>query len=144
MGYLFILYLFFEVLLSVTVSSYIGALWTFIEIVVTMFLGIWIILTLKQEAFKQLQQMANNLLSMEAFAQMNLFSFLGAIFLIIPGFLTDILGLLLQFSWVSNVIVNRFSAKYDSCSQPKGEDNVIDVEIVDDAITHFESASKRE
>jgi len=144
MGYLFILYLFFEVLLSVTVSSYIGALWTFIEIVVTMFLGVWIILTLKQEAFKQLQQMANNLLSMEAFAQMNLFSFLGAIFLIIPGFLTDILGLLLQFSWVSNVIVNRFSAKYDSCSQPKGEDNVIDVEIVDDAITHFESASKRE
>jgi 2-isopropylmalate synthase/UPF0716 protein FxsA len=73
---------------------------------------------------------------------MNLFSALGAILLIIPGILSDIIGVLMQFGVFTNFIVNylpiRNSANYrfqkDNYKNSKNSKNeeIIDVEIIDD------------
>ncbi|HZF70931.1 FxsA family protein, partial [Sulfuricurvum sp.] len=57
-----------------------------------------------------------------------------AILLIVPGFLSDIIGILMQFSLFSSLIINRFSRKYPTQTKSK-DDNVIDAEIINDSTT---------
>ena len=67
----------------------------------------------------------------------NLFTLIGAILLIVPGFLTDILGALLQFSAITSMIVNRYNVKSNKCKPSfedennQGDSDVIDVEIIE-------------
>ena len=59
--------------------------------------------------------------------------------LIVPGFLTDMIGVLLQFSVITKMLVNRFTAKsthqnttrytHTQIHEEK-DDDVIDVEII--------------
>jgi 2-isopropylmalate synthase/UPF0716 protein FxsA len=70
-------------------------------------------------------------ITMESFTKRNMAGLIGAVLLIIPGFLSDIIGILMQFSLFSSLIINRFSRKYHTPTQPK-DDNVIDAEIIDD------------
>lgn len=81
-----------------------------------------------------------NCIDLQEFQRLNLFTLFGAILLIIPGFLTDILGLLLQFSAITSMIVNRYNVQSKSCNTSAFEDeeklkkdknDVIDVEIIE-------------
>jgi 2-isopropylmalate synthase/UPF0716 protein FxsA len=67
---------------------------------------------------------------------LNLFTIIGGILLIIPGFLTDILGFLLQFSAFTSMLVNRFGVikkqqDKQNFYEKQGDDDVIDVEIIE-------------
>ena len=85
----FIVYLFLEVLLSVNISSYIGGLWTFFEIMISAFAGIYILVNFRESLRENLTAVSYNCIDLEEFQSLNLFTLIGAIFLIIPGFLTD-------------------------------------------------------
>jgi len=71
------------------------------------------------------------------FQKQNLSALIGAILLIIPGFLTDIIGILLYFGVFTNLIVNRLSKRERNNSNirtnqfQEGECDVIDVEIIE-------------
>lgn len=133
----FIVYLFLEVVVSVNISSAIGALATFIEIVLSALLGLVILVNFKSTLRENLSSLSQNYMDMREFNSLNLFTIIGAILLIIPGFLTDIVGILLQFSVFTTMLTNRYSMrssghkKYTKNNIQKDID-VIDVEIISD------------
>lgn len=133
----FIVYLFLEVVVFVNISSAIGALATFIEIVLSALLGLVILVNFKSTLRENLSSLSQNYMDMREFNSLNLFTIIGAILLIIPGFLTDIVGILLQFSVFTTMLTNRYSMrssghkKYTKNNIQKDID-VIDVEIISD------------
>lgn len=135
----FLIYLFFEVIVSVNIASAIGSLATFFEIIGSALLGFIILINFKTTLRENLMSVSCNQMDLREFQNLNLFTIFGAILLIIPGFLTDIIGLLLQFSVFTTMLVNRYSIKFgkhDQMRQKKNstqkDNDVIDVEIISD------------
>ena len=141
----FIVYLFLEVLISVNISSAIGGLATFIEILLSAFFGLSILSNFRKTLVENMTAVSYSCIDLEQFQKLNLFTIFGAILLIIPGFLTDILGVLFQFSAFTTMAVNRYNVKSGRCNQNKDKNNtnhiqkdsedVIDVEIISDNST---------
>jgi len=138
----FLVYLLLEVLVSVNISSEIGALATFFEIIASAFIGISILVNFRKTLVENMTAVSYNCIDLEQFQRLNLFTLFGAILLIIPGFLTDIMGVLLQFSAFTSMIVNRYNVKSGNCKSSfseqtniKKDSDVIDVEIISDNTT---------
>jgi len=129
----FLIYLFFEVLVSVNIASAIGGLATFFEIILSAFLGLAILANFRTTLRENLMAVSYSTINLNEFQRLNLFTIVGAILLIIPGFLTDIIGILLQFSVFTSMLVNRYDvkSKYKKFNKEKDID-VIDVEIISD------------
>ena len=135
----FIIYLFLEVLVSVNISSAIGGLATFFEIMLTAFIGISILINFRKTLVENMTAVSYNCIDLEQFQKLNLFTLIGAILLILPGFLTDIIGILLQFSAFTSMIVNRYHVKSGRCNTSyegeninnKKDSDVIDVEVIE-------------
>ena len=139
----FIIYLFLEVIISVNISSAIGGLATFAEIMFSAFIGISILINFRKTLVENMTAVSYNCIDLEQFQRLNLFTLFGAILLIIPGFLTDILGVLLQFSVITSMIVNRYNVKSGNCNTSYNEQtniqkdaDVIDVEIIEHSSTN--------
>jgi len=135
----FVLYLFLEVLISVNISSAIGGLATFFEIVLTAFIGISILLNFRTTLLHNITAVSYHAIDLAEFQRLNLFTIFGAILLIVPGFLTDILGSIMQFSVITSMFVNRYHVKSGKCKTTnsfnnenyvKKDSDVIDVEII--------------
>ena len=120
----FLVYLFLEVIISVNISSYIGGISTFAEILLSAMLGIAILVNFRKTLFENISAVSYNCIDLEQFERLNLFTLFGAILLIMPGFLTDIMGILMQFSVFTSMLVNRYNVKSGKCN------DVIDVEII--------------
>lgn len=137
----FIVYLFLEVLISVNISSAIGGLMTFIEIMFSAMIGISILVNFRKTLIENLTAVSYHTIDLQQFQKLNLFTLFGAILLIVPGFLTDIFGILLQFSALTSMFVNRYKVKSESNKfnyenkQTQKDSDVIDVEIISDRPT---------
>jgi 2-isopropylmalate synthase/UPF0716 protein FxsA len=136
----FLVYLFLEVVISTNISSAIGGVNTFFELILSAFVGIILLVNFRTTLIQNLRCVSEQQIDLQRFQELNLFTIFGAFLLIIPGFLTDIIGVLLQFSVFVSILVNRFSAKYtpkstNTHNYTKEEDNVIDVEIISDDST---------
>ncbi len=134
----FLLYLFLETIISVNIASAIGGLATFFEIVLSALVGIFILANFRNTFMENLMAVSYARIDLEEFQRLNLFTMIGAILLILPGFLTDIIGLLLQFSAVTSMLVNRYGVKskrenFEDFEETfyKESDDVIDVEIIE-------------
>lgn len=149
----FILYVFIEVMVSSTISGQIGEFNTFLELVISAIAGIFLLQNFKFSLLDKINDVKNGNLTQEEFIKSSIGAAIGAILLIVPGFFTDILGILLQFSLFTMVFTKIFKFKpkakpmnNSSYSQSKytytntqfyntkqkGDDDVIDVEIIDD------------
>ncbi len=126
----FLIYLFAEVILTVEIASQIGGLATFLEIVGSAFLGIFILMNFRHALSENLEALRTRQIDVQGFSNRNMMGLLGALLLILPGFLCDMIGILLQFSLVTTLIINRFTRKYQPPTQPK-DDHVIDAEIIE-------------
>ncbi|MCD4667286.1 MAG: FxsA family protein [Sulfurimonas sp.] len=132
----FIIYLFLEVLISVNISSSIGGLATFFEIMLSAFIGISILINFRKTLVENMTAVSYNCIDLDQFQRLNLFTLFGAILLIVPGFLTDILGIFMQFSVFTSMLVNRYHLKSTNCKTSfkenhiKKDSDVIDVEII--------------
>jgi len=134
----FLVYLFLEVLISVNISSAIGGLMTFFAILMSAFIGVSILVNFRATLMENIRAVSANAIDLNEFQRLNIFSLLGAILLIVPGFFTDILGVLMQFGVITSMFVNRYGVK-SSSYKPNFENNnnikkdqsdVIDVEII--------------
>jgi len=136
----FLLYLFLEVLVSVSISSEIGGFATFFEILLSAFIGISILVNFRATLMENIRAVSLNAIDLEEFQRLNIFTLIGAILLILPGFLTDIIGALLQFSVFTRMMVNHYGVKFNkNCKSSYNEkinkqkdSDVIDVEIIGD------------
>ena len=154
----FLIYLFLEVMISSAIAGEIGGLMTFAEILFSVMLGMFILQNFKFGLLDSINQVRTGEMSQEEFIKGSIGKAIGAILLIVPGFFTDIMGILLQFSFFTIVFTKifKFKAKqkpsnntsysqasytytnFDTSSntnynQKKGDDDVIDVEIIDDS-----------
>jgi len=132
----FLLYLFLEIVISVNISSAIGALLTFVEVVLSAMVGIYILLNFRSTFAENMAAVSYHKIDLEQFQKLNLFAFIGAIMFIVPGFLTDIMGLIMQFSVITTMIVNRYAVKstdyksHEDSNYNLKDSDVIDVEII--------------
>ena len=125
-----IFYIFIETFVSVEIASAIGPFWTFIEIILSAILGLFLIINHQYRLGEYFFALFKKEISNEEFEALNLYSLLGAILLIIPGFFTDTVGMLLQFG----IFAKFFAVKILNLKRKKkdGGDDVIDVEIIED------------
>ena len=137
----FLVYIFLEVIISVNISSAIGGLVTFLEIIISGFIGVSLLINFKSNFRENLNAVSYDCMNLKQFQNLNLFTFIGAIFMVLPGFFTDILGALMQFSIFTTMLVNSYNVKFAKCNtnfdtnqtnNVKKESNVIDVEIIND------------
>jgi len=135
----FLIYLFIEVMVSSSFSSSIGGLGTFFEIIISALAGIGILANFKISFIESILRFKDAQITKQEFIQENVGRALGAILLVIPGFFTDIIGLLLQFSLFITLFSKIFATQADDSNfqtyhKTKGETNeIIDVEIIDDS-----------
>lgn len=128
----FLIYLFLEVIITVNIASRIGGVATFVEIISSAVLGILILLNFRHTLSENIRALQMRQINTEGFMQLNLMGLLGAILLILPGFLSDCIGVLIVFLLLVKLLINRFSRKYTKPNQPKKDDYVIDAEIISD------------
>ena len=100
-----------EIYLFIKVGSQIGALNTILLILVTAIVGIWYA---RYEGFNTLRsgmsQLVKNELPLYEIVSGAAIAF-AALLLILPGFATDIIGILLVFSITRKIILSRYSKK---------------------------------
>ncbi len=125
----FLVYLLLEVYISIEIASWIGWLFTFLEIIISGFLGIFIIMNFKYSVAESMIELVTKQITHREFLSMHIFSLIGAIFLIIPGFLSDFIGLAMQFQYFADYIASLFFKEKISKGDKKDE-TVIDVEVI--------------
>lgn len=129
----FLIYLIIEVFLVSTFASNFGAFWYFLEIVVSAIIGFLLLKNFKYAFGANVLGLLKGQIDSNQFMKLNLSMAIGAILLILPGIFTDILGILVQFQFVSTLIAAKFLKTHNSNFKykQKGENDVIDVEVID-------------
>lgn len=128
----FLIYLFAEVIITIEIASMIGALATFLEIVASALLGVFVLMNFRHALAENLYALQTRRIDVQGFSNRNLRGLLGAFLLIVPGFLSDLTGIIMLLGLFGSLIVNRFGRKYHTPTPPKKDDYVIDAEIIDD------------
>lgn len=130
----FLIYLLLEVLVSVEIASRIGGLGTFLEIVLSAVIGGFIIANFRYSVAGTMRELMDGTISQEEFVASNMSRFLGAVLLVVPGFLTDIIGVLLQFSSFGYILLKPFRKKDMQKHRGSGgaqNDDIIDVDVIE-------------
>ena len=125
-------FLLLELYLSLEVGENIGFLWSAIWIVVSMLVGFRVLQSSSLTLMGNLNSVSRGKLSMQSFQNASTAYLLGAILLIIPGVLTDLLGLVALGYTVYLQFVAKITPEQTKFDTKKGDDNVIDVEIIDE------------
>jgi 2-isopropylmalate synthase/UPF0716 protein FxsA len=140
-------------MISSSISSSIGGLMTFVEIILTVIIGSTLLKNFNYSLKDKINAVRNGQISQDDFVKSSIGKAIGAILLIIPGFFTDILGGLLQFSLFTMILSSilklktssnnsnyqnqysstytQFDTKTKTKTKYKGDDDVIDVEVID-------------
>jgi len=127
----FILYLFIEVMVTSNISGEIGGLLTFLEIIVTAGIGFFLLINFRYTATQSMGMLMSGQMGVDEFQKLSLFTLLGAVLLIIPGFFSDMLGVALQFSFIGTFIAKKVFNLKNKKQTRKDDDDAIDVEVID-------------
>ncbi len=127
----FLVYLFAEVIITVEIASRIGGMSTFLDVIASALVGIAVLANFRHALSENLYALQTRQIDVQGFSNRNLQGLLGAFLLILPGFVTDLAGVVLLALLSVSLIVNRFRRQYHTPNQPK-DDHVIDAEIIDD------------
>lgn len=131
----FLIYLFLEITLSVEIASKIGGLYTFLEVIFSAFTGLFLLTNFKYTLGSNMAMMFSGEMDMKEFQRLSLFAILGAFLLIVPGFFSDLLGILLQFSAFGTFFARKFlklkPKTKDKNRRGDVDSEVIDVEVID-------------
>ena len=136
-------------MISSSIIGSIGGLNTFFEIILSALVGIFILKTFKYSLNESIQKARSGQITQEEFVKTNVGRAIGAFLLILPGFFTDIVGLLLQIGIFVSLFSKIFHFKKPSNNttystnfeythtndkqntKKRNEDEIIDVEIIE-------------
>ncbi|PAF43384.1 FxsA family protein [Helicobacter sp. 11S03491-1] len=132
-----ILYLIFEFLgIGFFVKEW--GIWLFLlEVIISGFTGILILANMNISS--DLYGLLKGKITSGSLIGGNIARFIGAIFLILPGILSDIFGIILEiiaFFMLRYGFLGKTSHFSQSCDPKTQDDEVIDVEIIDDIKNH--------
>jgi UPF0716 family protein affecting phage T7 exclusion len=126
-----IIYLLLELYVSLSLGEELGFIGSVLWILATLSIGM---ITLRLEPFtimENLQAVGVGKFDMKKFQDATMASFLGAILLIIPGAFSDMIGFGLLFYTFYLRFVAKITPAKPNIYKTKGEEDVIDVEIVE-------------
>ena len=122
-----------ELYLSLKTGENIGFLWSVIWIIGSFMLGMALLQKSQHTMLGNMQSMKMGKLDIRGFQNVSMAYFVGAILLIIPGVFSDFLGLLALGYTVYLQFVAKITPEHTKNNFKKqGDDNVIDVEIIDE------------
>jgi len=119
------------------ISGTIGGLLTFLEIILSAGVGFFLLINFRYTVGQSMSMLMSGEMGIEEFKKLSLFTLLGAVLLIVPGFFSDMVGVALQFSFIGTFIAKKvFKLKNKNKKFTKKDYNdAIDVEVIDvDAI----------
>jgi len=126
-------YLFLEIYISLHMLEEIGAFWATIWTIITMILGSTLLKNSPYALMGNMYSLQRGKLDLQKFQDATTFYFLGAILLIVPGVFSDFMGIASLLYTVYLQFVAKITPEQSNIYQkPKGDDDVIDVEIVDE------------
>ncbi|MGE4296204.1 MAG: FxsA family protein [Campylobacterales bacterium] len=131
-------YLFVEVMITTAVASEIGGVWMFAEVLGTAALGILMLTGLRQHVVSLAGDLMSRRLNESEVVASSIFRLLGAFLLILPGVVTDALGLALQVPFLGKRLLGRiYRPKTRPNPRNEGDSHgeIIDVEVVDSRTT---------
>jgi len=125
-------FLLLELYLSLSVGEKIGFLGSVLWIVMSMIVGLRILKYSPLTLMGNLNSVSRGKLSMQSFQSASTAYLMGALLIIIPGVLSDALGVsaLLYASYLR--FVAKITPENRKFNQTQGDDHVIDVEIIDE------------
>jgi len=139
MIFLIVPFLIAELILSLKVVETIGALWSVVWILGTIFAGIALLKNSQYAIFGSLDAVARGKLDLQSFQNASMAYMLGAILLIIPGILSDTLGAMALLYTLYLQFVAKITPEKPKFTQ-EGDDDVIDVEVIDEHDSSHRSA----
>jgi UPF0716 family protein affecting phage T7 exclusion len=118
-------------MVTTNIAGNIGGLLTFLEIILSAGVGFFLLINFRYTVTQSMGMLMSGQMSVEEFQKLSLFTLLGAVLLIIPGFFSDILGVALQFSFIGTFIAKKIFKLKNKKNRRKDNDDAIDVEIID-------------
>lgn len=141
MIFLIVPFLLAELILSLKVVESIGALWSVVWIVGTILVGTTLLKNSSYTIMGNLNAVSQGKLDLQSFQNASMSYVFGAVLLIIPGILSDSFGVLALSYTIYLQFIAKITPEKTNINQ-KGDDDVIDVEVIDDQfIDHSNSSS---
>ena len=113
------------------ISGEIGGLLTFLEIIISAGIGFFLLINFRYTVAQSMSMLMSGEMDAQEFQKLSLFTLLGAVLLIIPGFFSDMLGVALQFSFIGTFIAKKIFKFKNKKYTKKDDDDAIDVEVID-------------
>ena len=122
-----------ELFLSLKVGENIGFIWSALWIIASMLLGFRLLQSSSLSMMGNLNAVRSGKLSMKNFQNAATFYVLAAILLIVPGVLSDFLGLIaLAYTLYLQLVAKITPEQTNNNFKKQGDEHVIDVEIIDE------------
>ena len=132
MIFLLIPFFLIELYLSLKTGESIGFLWSVIWIILSFMLGMMLFQKSSQTMLGNMQSMRQGKLDMRRFQNVSMAYFIAAILLMIPGVFSDFLGLMALIYTLYLQFIVKITPEQTTHFKKQGDDNVIDVEIIDE------------
>ena len=122
-----------ELYVSLKMGESIGFLWSVIWIVGSFMLGMVLLQKSQQTMMGNMNAMKQGKIDMRKFQNAGMSYFIGSILLIVPGVFSDFLGVLaLIYTFYLQFVAKITPEQTNNNFKKQGDDNVIDVEIIDE------------
>jgi UPF0716 family protein affecting phage T7 exclusion len=128
----FLVYLFLEILFSYEFMKVFTPFGFFLEILFTAAAGVYMLQTLDLSLSANMHKLMGREITQEEFLSIGLFKLIGAVFLIIPGFFSDILGVLFLFEPFARFVAKKLFPSKNFYHKTYRDDDIIDVEIIEE------------
>ena len=132
MIFLIIPFALIELYLSLKTGETIGFFWSVLWIILSFALGMMLLRNSSQTMMGNMQSMKQGKLDLRRFQNASMSYFVAAILLIIPGVFSDFLGIIALFYTVYLQFIAKITPERTTHFTKQGDDNVIDVEIIDE------------
>lgn len=121
-----------ELYLSLKTGETIGFFWSVVWIITSAVVGMILLQNSPHAIMGQMQSVQRGKLNLKKFQDASMAYFIGSILLIIPGVFSDFLGVLALVYTLYLQFIAKITPEQTNFKIHKGDDNVIDVEIIDE------------
>jgi len=121
-----------ELYLSLKTGETIGFFWSVVWIISSAVIGMILLQNSPHAIMGQMQSVQRGKLNLKKFQDASMSYFIGSILLIIPGVFSDFLGVAALTYTLYLHFVAKITPEQTNFKTNQGDDNVIDVEIIDE------------
>jgi len=121
-----------ELYLSLHTGEQIGFFWSAMWIISSAVMGMILLQNSQHAIMGQMQSVQKGKLNLKKFQDASMAYFIGSILLIIPGVFSDFIGVVALTYTLYLQFIAKITPEQTNFQTKKGDDNVIDVEIIDE------------